>query len=184
MTHLKTFIIWSSNIFKCEFCLVGDQNLEGRRPTLGQSLQSNCKSECVFTNYSTSTSPSPQINWDYRPLFFFSLHWHGAYSHRCSYFLFRLLLQSFKNSSCSMIEVSPLSWSHSHSCLLCTYVVQVSSEVWRVQCAHGGEPVVLFQRGAVRLLDSLLSAPQQPIEEVLSQEEAIRSASLPAAYFF
>lgn len=41
----------------------------------------------------------------------------------------------------------------------------------------GGEPVVLFQRGAVRLLDSLLSAPQQPIEEVLAQEESIRSAS-------
>lgn len=90
MTHLKTFMIWSSNIFKCEFCLVGDQNMEGRRPTLGQSLQSNCKSECVFTNYSTFTSPSPQINWDYRnmrPLFFLSLHWHGAYSHRCSYLL-------------------------------------------------------------------------------------------------
>lgn len=42
----------------------------------------------------------------------------------------------------------------------------------------GGEPVVLFQKGAVRLLDSLLSAPQQPIEEVLAQEEAIRSVSL------
>lgn len=42
----------------------------------------------------------------------------------------------------------------------------------------GGEPVVLFQKGAVRLLDSLLSAPQQPIEEVLDQEEAIRSVSL------
>lgn len=37
--------------------------------------------------------------------------------------------------------------------------------------------MVSFQRGAVRLLDSLLSAPQQPIEEVLAQEEAIRSAS-------
>lgn len=56
--------------------------------------------------------------------------------------------------------------------------VQVSSDVWRVHCVTGGEPVVLFQRGAVRLLDSLLSAPQQPIEEVLAQEEAIRSASL------
>lgn len=42
----------------------------------------------------------------------------------------------------------------------------------------GGEPVVLFQKGAVRLLDSLLSAPQQPIEEVLAQEEAIRLVSL------
>lgn len=41
-------------------------------------------------------------------------------------------------------------------------------------CVRGGEPVVLFQRGAVRLLDSLLSAPQQPIEEVLHQEEVVR----------
>lgn len=58
------------------------------------------------------------------------------------------------------------------------YMFQVTSDVWRVHCVHGGEPVVLFQRGAVRLLDSLLSAPQQPIEEVLVQEEAIRSVSL------
>ncbi|CAJ1053693.1 nucleolar protein 11 [Xyrichtys novacula] len=55
-----------------------------------------------------------------------------------------------------------------------TFKATVSSDVWRVHSAPGGEPVVLFQRGAVRLLDSLLSAPQQPIEEVLSQEETIR----------
>ncbi|KAA8595027.1 hypothetical protein FQN60_012162 [Etheostoma spectabile] len=51
---------------------------------------------------------------------------------------------------------------------------KVSSDIWRVHCVAGGEPVVLFQRGAVRLLDSLLSAPQQSIEEVLAQEEVIR----------
>ncbi|KAK6300327.1 hypothetical protein J4Q44_G00284250 [Coregonus suidteri] len=51
---------------------------------------------------------------------------------------------------------------------------KVSADVWRVHSAPGGEPVVLFQRGAVRLLDSLLSAPQQPIEDVLSEEEVIR----------
>uniref|UniRef100_A0A8C9YEM5 Nucleolar protein 11 n=1 Tax=Sander lucioperca TaxID=283035 RepID=A0A8C9YEM5_SANLU len=51
---------------------------------------------------------------------------------------------------------------------------KVSSDVWRVHCVAGGEPVVLFQRGAVRLLDSLLSAPQQSIEEILAQEEVIR----------
>nr|XP_046167097.1 nucleolar protein 11-like [Oncorhynchus gorbuscha] len=50
----------------------------------------------------------------------------------------------------------------------------VSADVWRVHSAPGGEPVVLFQRGAVRLLDSLLSAPQQPIEDILSEEEDIR----------
>lgn len=43
--------------------------------------------------------------------------------------------------------------------------------------------MVLFQRGAVRLLDSLLAAPQQPIEEVLAQEEAIRSMSFGKLYF-
>uniref|UniRef100_A0A8C7SQ88 Nucleolar protein 11 n=1 Tax=Oncorhynchus mykiss TaxID=8022 RepID=A0A8C7SQ88_ONCMY len=51
----------------------------------------------------------------------------------------------------------------------------VTADVWRVHSAPGGEPVVLFQRGAVRFLDSLLSAPQQPIEDVLSEEEVIRS---------
>nr|XP_029480676.1 nucleolar protein 11-like [Oncorhynchus nerka] len=50
----------------------------------------------------------------------------------------------------------------------------VSADVWRVHSAPGGDPVVLFQRGAVRLLDSLLSAPQQPIEDILSEEEVIR----------
>lgn len=62
--------------------------------------------------------------------------------------------------------------------VLCISCRQVSSDVWKVHCVPGGEPVVLFQRGAVRLLDSILSAPQQPIEEVLAQEEAIRSVSL------
>lgn len=51
--------------------------------------------------------------------------------------------------------------------------LQVSSDIWTVHSVSGGEPVVLFQKGAVRLLDSLLSAPQQPIEDVLTQEEAI-----------
>lgn len=60
--------------------------------------------------------------------------------------------------------------------------LQVSSDVWKVHCTVGGEPVVLFQRGAVRLLDSLLAAPQQPIEEVLAQEEAIRSMSFDKLY--
>ncbi|KAM7393970.1 hypothetical protein PAMP_020801 [Pampus punctatissimus] len=51
---------------------------------------------------------------------------------------------------------------------------KVSSDVWRIHCVPGGEAVALFQTGAVRLLDSLLSAPQQPIEKVLAQEETIR----------
>uniref|UniRef100_A0A3Q3JXN6 Nucleolar protein 11 n=1 Tax=Monopterus albus TaxID=43700 RepID=A0A3Q3JXN6_MONAL len=55
-----------------------------------------------------------------------------------------------------------------------TFKATVTSDVWRVHCQQGWEPVVLFQRGAVSLLDSLLSAPQQPIKEILDQEEAIR----------
>lgn len=66
----------------------------------------------------------------------------------------------------------------SNFCYLCAISLslsQVSADVRAVHCAHRAEPAVLFQRGAVRLLDSLLSAPQQPIEEVLVDEEAIRS---------
>ncbi|KAF0037594.1 hypothetical protein F2P81_010468 [Scophthalmus maximus] len=65
-------------------------------------------------------------------------------------------------------------WKEEDILLDKAFKATVSSDIWRVQSVNGGEPVVLFQRGAVRLLDSLLSAPQQPIEEVLAQEEAIR----------
>ncbi|XP_071389047.1 nucleolar protein 11-like [Centroberyx affinis] len=65
-------------------------------------------------------------------------------------------------------------WKEDDVLLDKAFKATVSSDVWRVHSVPGGEPVVLFQRGAVRLLDSLLSAPQQPIEEVLAQEEAIR----------
>ncbi|XP_068448571.1 nucleolar protein 11-like [Clinocottus analis] len=65
-------------------------------------------------------------------------------------------------------------WKQEDLLLDQAFKATVSSDVWRVHCVAGGEPVVLFQRGAVRLLDALLSAPQQPIEEVLAQEEAIR----------
>ncbi|XP_042341081.1 LOW QUALITY PROTEIN: nucleolar protein 11-like [Plectropomus leopardus] len=65
-------------------------------------------------------------------------------------------------------------WKEEDILLDKAFKATVSSDVWRVHCEAGGEPVVLFQRGSVRLLDSLLSAPQQPIEEVLAQEETIR----------
>ncbi|KAL6110268.1 nol11 [Pungitius sinensis] len=64
-------------------------------------------------------------------------------------------------------------WKEDDIVLDKAFKATVSSDVWRVHCVAGGDPVVLFHRGAVRLLDPLLSAPQQPIEEVLSQEEAI-----------
>ncbi|XP_068583797.1 nucleolar protein 11-like [Cebidichthys violaceus] len=65
-------------------------------------------------------------------------------------------------------------WKEEDILLEKAFKATVSSDVWRVHCVAGGEPVVLFHRGAVRLLDSLLSAPQQSIEEVLAQEETIR----------
>ncbi|XP_078135469.1 nucleolar protein 11-like [Sander vitreus] len=65
-------------------------------------------------------------------------------------------------------------WKEEEILLDKAFKATVSSDVWRVHSVAGGEPVVLFQRGAVRLLDSLLSAPQQSIEEILAQEEVIR----------
>ena len=67
--------------------------------------------------------------------------------------------------------------SVSHVHVLCFFrcVLQVTADVWRIHSGPEGEPVVLFQRGGVRLLDALLSAPQQAIEEVLTDEEVIRS---------
>uniref|UniRef100_A0A8C3B4Q5 Nucleolar protein 11 n=1 Tax=Cyclopterus lumpus TaxID=8103 RepID=A0A8C3B4Q5_CYCLU len=62
-------------------------------------------------------------------------------------------------------------WKQEHLLLDQAFKATVSADVWRVHCVAGGEPVVLFKRGAVRLLDALLSAPQQPIEEVLAQED-------------
>ncbi|MBN3314283.1 NOL11 protein, partial [Atractosteus spatula] len=50
----------------------------------------------------------------------------------------------------------------------------VSAEVERVHPVPGSEPLVLFRRGAVRQLDALLAAPQQAVEDVLSEGEAIR----------
>uniref|UniRef100_A0A669C441 Nucleolar protein 11 n=1 Tax=Oreochromis niloticus TaxID=8128 RepID=A0A669C441_ORENI len=69
-------------------------------------------------------------------------------------------------------------WKEDDILLDKAFKATVSSDVWKVHCTHGGEPVVLFQRGAVRLLDSLLAAPQQPIEEVLAQEETIRWSTI------
>ncbi|XP_077575986.1 nucleolar protein 11-like [Stigmatopora nigra] len=55
-----------------------------------------------------------------------------------------------------------------------TFKATVLSDIWRIHCVAGGDPVVLFKRGAVRLLDSLLAAPQQTVEEVLDSDETIR----------
>ncbi|XP_057699373.1 nucleolar protein 11-like [Corythoichthys intestinalis] len=55
-----------------------------------------------------------------------------------------------------------------------TFKATVSSDIWKIHCVAGGDPVVLFQRGSFRLLDSLLSAPQQTVEEVLASDETLR----------
>uniref|UniRef100_A0AAY4AA03 Nucleolar protein 11 n=1 Tax=Denticeps clupeoides TaxID=299321 RepID=A0AAY4AA03_9TELE len=51
---------------------------------------------------------------------------------------------------------------------------KVSADVWRVLSVPDSEPLVLFQRGAVRRLDTLLADPQQPVENVLPEEAVIR----------
>ncbi|XP_058845686.1 nucleolar protein 11-like [Acipenser ruthenus] len=53
----------------------------------------------------------------------------------------------------------------------------LSAAVSRIHALPSSEPLVLFQRGAVRQLDALLAAPQQAVEEVLSEEEVIRWSS-------
>ncbi|XP_037112819.1 nucleolar protein 11-like [Syngnathus acus] len=65
-------------------------------------------------------------------------------------------------------------WKEDDDLLDKTFKATVSSDIWRVHCVAGEDAVVLFQRGAVRLLDSLLATPQQTVEEVLAPDETIR----------
>ncbi|NXS58154.1 NOL11 protein, partial [Brachypteracias leptosomus] len=46
----------------------------------------------------------------------------------------------------------------------------LSADVYRIHSLPGGGPVVLFRGGGVRTLDVLLEAPQQEIENVISDE--------------
>ncbi|XP_077461363.1 nucleolar protein 11-like [Stigmatopora argus] len=55
-----------------------------------------------------------------------------------------------------------------------TFKATVLSDIWRIHCVAGGDPVVLFKSGAFRLLDSLLAAPRQTLEEVLDSDETLR----------
>uniref|UniRef100_A0A8C5D797 Nucleolar protein 11 n=1 Tax=Gouania willdenowi TaxID=441366 RepID=A0A8C5D797_GOUWI len=57
-------------------------------------------------------------------------------------------------------------WKEDDPLLDKAFKATVTSDIYRVLSIPSWEPVVLFQSGAVRLLDSLLSAPQQPIEDV------------------
>uniref|UniRef100_A0A672RCC5 Nucleolar protein 11 n=1 Tax=Sinocyclocheilus grahami TaxID=75366 RepID=A0A672RCC5_SINGR len=55
---------------------------------------------------------------------------------------------------------------------------RVSADVLKVLSATDSEPVVLFCCGAVRFLDSLLASPQQPMEDVLTEDEIIRWSTI------
>uniref|UniRef100_H3B0I0 Nucleolar protein 11 n=1 Tax=Latimeria chalumnae TaxID=7897 RepID=H3B0I0_LATCH len=50
----------------------------------------------------------------------------------------------------------------------------LSADVYRIHSLPDAEPLVLFSRGAVRQLDALLAAPQQGVENVISDGEEIR----------
>uniref|UniRef100_A0A3B3ZD75 Nucleolar protein 11 n=1 Tax=Periophthalmus magnuspinnatus TaxID=409849 RepID=A0A3B3ZD75_9GOBI len=62
-------------------------------------------------------------------------------------------------------------WKEDDISLDKAFKATLSSDVWQVHSTQGAEPVVLFQRGAVRFLDSILAAPQQTVEDVLAHEE-------------
>ncbi|KAJ0033153.1 hypothetical protein NQD34_000260 [Periophthalmus magnuspinnatus] len=65
-------------------------------------------------------------------------------------------------------------WKEDDISLDKAFKATLSSDVWQVHSTQGAEPVVLFQRGAVRFLDSILAAPQQTVEDVLAHEEDLR----------
>ncbi|KAG2460606.1 NOL11 protein, partial [Polypterus senegalus] len=50
----------------------------------------------------------------------------------------------------------------------------LSADVHRLHAVPSGEPLALFERGAVRQLDTLLAVPQQEVESILSENEVIR----------
>ncbi|XP_067859999.1 nucleolar protein 11-like [Heptranchias perlo] len=55
-----------------------------------------------------------------------------------------------------------------------TFKATLAADVHQIHTLPDTEPLVLFERGVVRQLDALLSAPQQEIESVLSEDEVIR----------
>ncbi|XP_038632949.1 nucleolar protein 11-like isoform X1 [Scyliorhinus canicula] len=55
-----------------------------------------------------------------------------------------------------------------------TFKATLAADIYQIHTLPSREPLVLFERGSVRQLDALLSAPQQEIEGVLSEDEVIR----------
>ncbi|XP_050020253.1 nucleolar protein 11 isoform X2 [Alexandromys fortis] len=65
-------------------------------------------------------------------------------------------------------------WSNEDVNLDRVFKATLSAEVHRIHSVQRTEPLVLFQRGAVRGLEALLTEPQQNIEAVIPDEEVIR----------
>ncbi|XP_067914594.1 nucleolar protein 11-like isoform X2 [Heterodontus francisci] len=55
-----------------------------------------------------------------------------------------------------------------------TFKATLAADIYQIHTLPDIEPLVLFERGSVRQLDVILSAPQQEIESVLSKGEVIR----------
>ncbi|XP_072414963.1 nucleolar protein 11-like [Chiloscyllium punctatum] len=55
-----------------------------------------------------------------------------------------------------------------------TFKATLESKIYQIHTLPDIEPLVIFERGSVRQLDALLSAPQQDLESVLSKDEVIR----------
>uniref|UniRef100_UPI00398F0F5B nucleolar protein 11-like isoform X2 n=1 Tax=Pristiophorus japonicus TaxID=55135 RepID=UPI00398F0F5B len=55
-----------------------------------------------------------------------------------------------------------------------TFKATSAADIYQIHTLPDTEPLVLFERGGVRQLDALLSAPQQEIECILSNDEVIR----------
>ncbi|XP_078385136.1 nucleolar protein 11-like isoform X2 [Cetorhinus maximus] len=55
-----------------------------------------------------------------------------------------------------------------------TFKATLAADIYQIHTLPDTEPLVLFERGSVRQLDVLLSAPQQEIGSVLSKDEVIR----------
>lgn len=65
-------------------------------------------------------------------------------------------------------------WKEDDVSLEKVFKATLSAEVCRIHSLPDAEPLVLFRRGAVRPLDTLLADPHQEVENVLSQEEIVR----------
>ncbi|XP_063149558.1 nucleolar protein 11 [Candoia aspera] len=69
-------------------------------------------------------------------------------------------------------------WKEDDTDLDKVFKATLSSDVYRIHSLPHAEPLVLFKGGAVKNLDALLAAPQQEIENVISNEVIMWSDAL------